>query len=236
MGSTLASQPSFNQKSCFCLSWAPGFWLGLGYLKKLPRLELGKRLDKMILRSLPALIFCQGFVTFSKLQFSRLSGCLRHLGISRWLQGRVSSLKTLKQAHNSQSSFLCRDGPAHLQIPYSDCLQCPCSFGEQLPSHSPLVLRSLMALSSVLTQTPNLYPCADCPPPVELWLNQKKVLRTLLLLEQLHHPELQTSEGNTFLQGHLFSTFKSHYNASCLACLPRKASFEVRCDSVCYRY
>lgn len=147
MDSTLASQPSFNQKSSFYLSWAPGFWLELGYLKKLPHLELGKRLDKMILRSLPALIFCEGFVTSSKLQFGRLSGCLRHREISRWLQGRVSSLKTLKQAYNSQFSFLCRDGPAHLQISYSDCLLCPCSFGEQLPPHSPLVLHNLMALS-----------------------------------------------------------------------------------------
>lgn len=44
-----------------------------------------------------------GLVTSSKLQFGRLSGCLRHQGISRWFQGRVSFLKTLKQAQNSQS-------------------------------------------------------------------------------------------------------------------------------------
>ena len=60
-----------------------------------------------------------GFVTSSKLQFGRLSGCLRHQGISRWLQGRVSFLKTLKQARNSQSPSLQRDGPARLKTPHS---------------------------------------------------------------------------------------------------------------------
>lgn len=66
-----------------------------------------------------------GVVTSSKLQFGRLSGRPRHQGISRWFRGRVSFLKTLKQARNSQSSSLQRDGPSPLKTPHSAA--CPSS-------------------------------------------------------------------------------------------------------------
>lgn len=82
-----------------------------------------------------------GFVISSKLQFGRLSGCLRHQGISRWFQGRVSFLKTLKQAQSSQSPPLQRDGPARSKAPLCS-LSCLCTFWEWLPPHSTLVLCS----------------------------------------------------------------------------------------------
>lgn len=155
MGRAVASQSSFHQKGCFLLFCIPDLWVGFGQLKKLPHLEAGKRLDRMILRSLPALTFCQDFVTFSKLSFGRLSGCLKHQEISRWLQGRVSFLKTMKKAHSSPSPFVCGDGPACLQTPHSHSPSGPCSFLEHLPS-----------LGSVL-----IYPVLQSPTAQGFWLH-----------------------------------------------------------------
>lgn len=101
-----------------------------------------------------------GVVTSFKLQFGRLSGRLRHQGISRWLQGRVSFLKTLKQARNSQSSSLRRDGPSPLKTPHSAAYP-ESAFSGNSSLLTPCWSSTAHSSQCVLIWTPSPHPCVS---------------------------------------------------------------------------
>ena len=149
-----------------------------------------------------------GFVTSSKLQFGRLSGCLRHQGISRWLQGRVSFLKTLKQARNSQSPSLQRDGPARLKTPHSAAYPASALSGIA-PSSLHAGPPQLTALSAVLIGTPSPHPCVSAHLQMTRGLIRRKCFTLSSPRKSFMNQNYKPLREIPFLQEPLFSVFSA---------------------------
>lgn len=149
-----------------------------------------------------------GFVTSSKLQFGGLSGCLRHQGISRWLQGRVSFLKTLKQARNSQSPSLQRDGPARLKTPHSAAYPASALSGIA-PSSLHAGPPQLTALSAVLIGTPSPHPCVSAHLQMTRGLIRRKCFTLSSPRKSFMNQNYKPLRKIPFLQEPLFSIFSA---------------------------
>lgn len=148
------------RRAAVFFSWVPGFWWWLGWLKKLPHRELGKPWDKMILRSLSALTFCQ---VLSPLPNFSLAGCQAAWG-TRGFQGgsrAESAFWKLSSRHGTLSLHLYRE--MALLVWRLLTLQpiLLLHFLGIAPSSLHAGPPQLTALSAVLIGTPSPHPCVS---------------------------------------------------------------------------